>query len=74
METPQKMISTKGRPNWAHDVIKEAKRYGAPEGSKRQRIYSNYVEVMRNLVDEEPTCFEEASKKKESMQAMIKEY
>ena len=29
---------------------------------------------MRNLVDEEPTCFEEASKKKEWMQAMIEEY
>ena len=29
---------------------------------------------MGNLVDEEPTCFEEASKKKEWMQAMIEEY
>ena len=29
---------------------------------------------MINLVDEEPTCFEEASKKKEWMQAMIEEY
>ena len=29
---------------------------------------------MSNLVDEEPTCFEEALKKKEWMQAMIEEY
>ena len=72
METPQKMISTKRRPAWDHDVIKEVDRYGAPEGSKRQIIYSNYVALMSNLVDEEHTCFEEASKKKEWMQDMIK--
>ena len=29
---------------------------------------------MDNIVDEEPTCFEEASKKKEWMQDMIEEY
>ena len=29
---------------------------------------------MCNPVDEEPTCFEEASKNKEWMDAMIKEY
>ena len=29
---------------------------------------------MCNLVDEEPTCFEESSKKKEWMDAMIEEY
>ena len=29
---------------------------------------------MGNLVDEEPTCFEEPSKKKEWMKAMIEEY
>ena len=74
METPQKMISTKRRPSWARDVIKEVERYDALEGSKSQRIYSNYVALMSNLVDEEPTCFEEALKKKEWMQAMIKEY
>ena len=68
------MISIKRRPTWACDIIREAERYGAPEGSKRQRIYSNYVALMSNLVDEEPTCFEVASKKKEWMKAMIEEY
>ena len=33
-----------------------------------------YVVLIRNLVDEEHTCFEEASKKKEWIQAMIEEY
>ena len=45
-----------------------------PEGSKRRRLYSNYIELMYKLVHEEPTCFEEASKKKEWMDAMIEEY
>ena len=65
------MISTKIRPTWGCDIIKEAEIYGALEGSKRQRIYSNYVAVMSNLVDEEPTCFDKALKKKEWMQSMI---
>ena len=65
------MISQKIRTSWARDVIKEAKRYGAPKGRKIQRIHSNYVALMRILVDEEPTCFEEESKKKEWMQATL---
>ena len=67
MQTPQNMISIKRIPTWARDVIKEVERYGALEGRKRQRIYSNYVVLMSNLVGEEPTCFEEASKNKEWM-------
>ena len=61
------MISTKRRPTWACDVIKEAERHGAPKGSKRQRIHSKYVALKRNIFDEEPTCFEESSKNKEWM-------
>ena len=53
-------------------VIKEGEIYGAPKRRKRQRNYSNYVELMINLVDEEPTRFEEALKLKEWMQDMIK--
>ena len=68
------MISTKRIPTWAHDVIKEAEIYGEPKGIKRQRIHSNYVALMRNRIDEKPTYFEEALKKKEWMQGMIKEY
>ena len=46
-------------PSRACDIIREAERYGAPEGSKRPRIYSNYVALMCNIVDEELTCFED---------------
>ena len=67
------MISHKRIPAWAHDVIQVANKYGAPEGSKRPRNYSSYVALMCNLVEAEPTCFEEATKEKEWMDAMIKE-
>ena len=39
METPHNIISTETISAWYRDVIKEEERYGAPEGSKRQRIY-----------------------------------
>ena len=71
IETPHETISTRRRPSWACDIIQEAERYGSREGRKRLKIHSNYVALMCNLVDEEPTCFEEASKKKEWMDAMI---
>ena len=58
------MISIRIIIAWAHDIIQEVEIYGALEGSKRPRLYSNYVALMCNLVHEEPTCFEEASKKK----------
>ena len=74
METPHEMISKKRIPYWDHDIIRETERYGAPEGSKRPRLYSNYVALMCNLIDEDPTCFEEDSKKKEWMDSMIEEY
>ena len=73
IETPHETISTRKMPSWACGIIQESERYGAPEGSKRLRLHSNYVALMCNLVDEEPTCFEEASKKKEWMDAMIEE-
>ena len=74
METPHDMVSTKIKPSWACDIIREVEIYGAPKGKKRQRIYSSYVALMCNLVNEEATSFEDASKNKECMDSMIKEY
>ena len=36
-ELPSEMISLKINPAWACDVIEEAKRHGAPEGTIRER-------------------------------------
>ena len=73
MESPHEIISLKRIPAGVCDVIQYAEKYGAPEGSKRPRSYSTYVALMCNLADEEPTYFEEETKKKEWMDSMIKE-
>ena len=72
------MISRKIRSAWAHEIIEEEKRHGVPEGTIRERkkrnSYPIYMALMSDLVDKEPTCFEEATKKKEWVDAMIEEY
>ena len=41
---------------------------------KKPKTFSNYVALMCNLVDQEPTSYEEASHKKEWVEAMMEEY
>ena len=77
-DLPNELISRKRKPTWAREVIEEAKRHGAPEGAIRERkkpkSYPSYMALMCDLVDKEPTCFEEAIKQKEWADAMVKEY
>ena len=47
----------------------------APQGiSKKPKPFSSYVALMCDLVDQEPTNYEEAVQKKEWVEAMIEEY
>ena len=82
MEEPQtpeelssEMIWRKILPPWEQEVIEEAEIIGVPEGTIRERKkpkpYPSYVALMCNLVDIEPTCFEEAIKQKEWIDAMV---
>ena len=52
--------------------------HGVPEGTIRERkkpkSYPSYMALMSDLVDKESTCFEEATKQKEWVDAMIEEY
>ena len=41
---------------------------------KRPKPFSSYTALMCNLLDEEPTCFEEAIQKKEWEDAMTEEH
>ena len=72
------MISRKIIPSWAHEVIEEEKRHGVPKGTIRERKnpkpYPSYVALMCDIIDKEPTCFEEATKQKKWVDAMVKEY
>ena len=62
-------ISHKRNPYWVRDIIQEAERYGAPEGSTRQskkpKPFPSYVALMCDLVEKEPTCFEVVVQNKE---------
>ena len=71
-------ISWKRKLVWAHEEIEEAKGLSAPEGAiweiKKPKSYPIYMALMCDLVDKEPTCFEEAIKQKEWADAMVEEY
>ena len=75
-EPPTMDMSRKRKPTWVREIIWEAERYGDPEGSirtsKRSNPYSNYVALMSDLVDQEPTNYEEVAHKKEWVESMTK--
>ena len=47
---------------------------GSTRTSKISKPYSSYVALMCDLVDQEPTSYEEAAQKKEWVEAMMEEY
>ena len=63
-EPPTMEMSQKRNPAWEREIIQEVERYGAPEGSTRERkkpkTFAKYVSLMCDLVDQEPTNYEEA--------------
>jgi hypothetical protein len=63
---------------WARELIQDGEKYGVPEGTSRQvkrpKPFSSYMALMCDLLDEEPTYFEEAIQKKEWVDAMTEEY
>jgi hypothetical protein len=77
-EPPQMTISHKRKPSWARELIQDVEKYGAPKGTmrkvKKPNPFSNYMALMCDLIEKEPTCFEESIQKKEWTDAMTKEY
>ena len=78
VETLRKKDSHKRKPAWAWELIQEAERYGSPEGihreRKRPKPYNNYVALLFDNIDKEPSTYDEASEKKEWKDAMIEEF
>jgi hypothetical protein len=77
-EPPQMTILHKRKPAWGRELIQDGERYGVPQGTMRQvkrpKPFSSYTALMCDLLEEEPTCFEEAIKRKEWADAMTEEY
>jgi hypothetical protein len=77
-EPPQMTISHKRNPAWARELIQYGEKYGVLEGTMRQvkrpKPFSSYMALMCDLLEKEPTFFEESIHKKEWADAMIEEY
>jgi hypothetical protein len=77
-EPPQMTILHKRKPTWARELIQDGEKYGVPEGTTRQvkrpKPFSSYMALMCDLLEKEPTCFEDAIQKKEWVDAMTEEY
>ena len=75
---PPKEVSHKRKPAWVREAIQDAEKYGAPEGSlresKRPRTYSSYVALLLDIIDAEPSSFDEAVGKQVWKDAMHEEY
>ena len=72
------MNSHKRKPAWVWEAILGGEIYGAPKEThrerKRTRSCSGYVALLCDIIDKEPSNYEEAAEKKEWKDAMIKEY
>jgi hypothetical protein len=77
-EPPQMTILHKRNPSWAREIIQDGDKYGVPEGTTRQvkrpKPFSSYTDLMCDLLEEEPTCFNKAIQRKEWADAMTEEY
>jgi hypothetical protein len=53
------------RSRWIHDTLRDLKGHIAPKGtfmeSRTPQRFSNYVALMRNIIDSKPSSFEEAT-------------
>jgi hypothetical protein len=77
-EPSQMTIFHKRKPSWARELIQDGEKYGALQGTMRQvkkpKPFSSYMALMCDLLEKDPTCFEEAIQKKEWANAMTEEY
>ena len=78
VDPPREKNSYKRKPTWVREAILDAEKYGTPEAiqreRKRPRPYSSYVALLCDIIDKEPSNYEEGAKKKEWKDLIIKEY
>jgi hypothetical protein len=77
-EPPQMKISHKRKTTWERELIQHGEKYDVREGTMRQvkkpKPFSSYMALMCDLLEKDPTFFEEAIQKKEWEDAMPEEY
>ena len=71
-------ILHKRKPTWARELIQDGEKYGVLEGTTRQvkipKPFPSYTALICDLLEEEPTCFEESIQRKDLLDSMIEEY
>jgi hypothetical protein len=71
-------ISHKRKIAWARELIQYGEKYGVLKGTtrhvKKLKPFSSYMALMCDLLEKEPTYFEESIQKKEWANVMTKEY
>jgi hypothetical protein len=78
-EEEQPTLSKKRKPKWVEQLLKEtSEQVKSPKTSIRTSIppqrYSGHATLMSNIIDSEPTYFEEAIEKKAWRDSMMEEY
>ena len=75
---PQEKNPRKRKPTRVQEIIQDVKIYGVPEENlrerKRTRSYCNYVALLCDFIDKEPSKYVEVVEWKELKDAMIEEY
>ena len=65
VDLPRENNSHKRKPTWVREAILYAERYGSPEGRhrerKRPRPYSICVSLLCDIINNEPSSYEEAT-------------
>ena len=78
VDPPQEKNPHKRKPAWVWEAIQGAEIYGALEEMHRERkrtsLYSCYVALLCDIIDKEPSNYEEVTEKKEWKDSMIEEY
>jgi hypothetical protein len=69
---------TKKRLAWLEATLQEVEICKSPSGtfrkSKKPKRFSSYASCVKNILDKEPTTFEEAVQKKQWKEAMTEEH
>ena len=70
--------SRKRRPKWLQDTLKEGETVGAPKKQVRERRppkrFGSYIAMVTNIIETEPSSYEEASTNSVWRESMAKEY
>jgi hypothetical protein len=74
----EEAISGKRKPKWLQDTLKEVETVGNPRNSTREsrppERFCNYVAMVTDITESEPSSYEEATTQQVWREAMVEEY